>query len=101
MRAVERDVLDPEVVEAALRLAPSRHAVAWRECASPRRAQGRTGANRDAAGALEAIADAGPLDTILAAIKAREHEAIIRELRMLTLKAGPEDIGEIRLTLRQ
>jgi hypothetical protein len=104
LRAIERDVLDPDVVEAALVLSLDELTQ------SDTRSAAHRDVLRDKMGRLEtelvryaeAIADAGPLDTIVNAIKVREQrcEAIRRELHALPpSKPGDKDVSEIRSTL--
>jgi hypothetical protein len=106
LRAIERDVLDPDVVEAAFVLSLD-DLTRWDVNAAAHRDE-----LRDKLGRLEAelaryasaIADAGPLDMIVAAIKVREQrcEAIRRGLHALpSLKLGVKDASEIRSALKQ
>jgi len=104
LRAIERDVLDPQVVEAALAFALEQ--LTRSDTASgTRREELRTELARidaELARYAEAIADAGPLDAILQAIKAREdrRETIRQELRVFALRRpGEPDAREIRATL--
>jgi hypothetical protein len=105
LRAVTRDVLDAQVVSAALHLA-------LRELEQPETAAAarvdtlrielaRIDAELSRYG--EAIAGAGPLDTIIQAVKVREQrrEAIRVELKALATqrRAEPDDPSRIRSTL--
>lgn len=80
LRAIERDVLDPQVVEAALMLALDQltqsdtTSTARREELRAELARLETELARYA----EAIADAGPLDTILQAIRMREDRRAVK-----------------------
>ncbi len=80
LRAVTRDVLDPAVVSEALDLG-------LRDLEQPDTAAAARldGLKSELARYAEAIADAGPLDTILQAIRVREQrrEAIRTELKTL------------------
>jgi hypothetical protein len=104
LRAVERDVLDPQVVEAALVFALDQLTRADTRSAA-RREDLRTELVRieaELARYAEAIADAGALDTILQAIKIREErrDAIRQELKVFALqRPGEPDAKEIRATL--
>ena len=101
---LERDVLDPQVVEAALVFALEQLTRADTGSAA-RREDLRTELVRieaELARYAEAIADAGPLDTILQAIKVREarRDAIRQELKVFALqRPGEPDAKEIRATL--
>ena len=93
LRAVERDVLDPQVVEAALVFALD-HLTRADTGSAARREDLRTELVRieaELARYAEAIADAGALDTSLQAIKIREErrDAIRQEL----LPAAPAEGG--------
>ena len=104
LHAIERDVLDPQVVEAAL-------AVTLNELAHPdsaaavRRAELRAELHRlegELGCYADAIADVGPLDTILQAIRAREErrDGIRAELKVFALERPAAcDPGEIRAEL--
>jgi site-specific DNA recombinase len=107
LRAVARDVLDPEVVGEALDLAvreleqPATAAAARQDAFKAELARLEIELARYA----EAIADAGPLATILQAVKGREQrrEAIRAELQTLAAqrRAEPVDAAQIRSTLRE
>ena len=105
LRAVERDVLDPEVVEVALVLSLEQLTQSDL-AASDRRDYLKTELVRieeELARYADAIADAGPLATIVQAIKVREErrETIRCELRTLNLvRRGESDVARIRATLR-
>ena len=105
LQAITRDVLDPEVVSEALDLA-------LRDLEQPATAgAARTDALTNELGRLEselsryaeAIADTGPLATILQAIKGREQrrDAIRAELKTLATprQTGTRDTSEIRAEL--
>ncbi len=105
LRAVTRDVLDPEVVGEALELA-------LRDLEQPDTAvTERLGVLKDELARLdgeltryaEAIADAGPLDAILQAVKVREQRrnTIRTELKTLATqrRAEPRDASKIRMGL--
>ena len=105
LRAVTRDVLDPAVVNEALDRAV-------RELEQPNTATAEqldtlkgefTRIETELARYVDAIADAGPLDTILQALKIREQrrDAIRAELKTLAVKrrAEPCDASGIRATL--
>jgi len=106
LRAIERDVLDPEVVEAALALALQQLTQSDMGTAA-RRDELKAELIRieaELARYAEAIADAGPLDTILRAIKVREQrrDTIRAELKMLAPQKPREvDVGRIRATLSE
>jgi site-specific DNA recombinase len=106
LRAIERDVLDPDVVETGLTLALQELTQASRGTAA-RREELRADLIRIEAELVryaEAIADAGPLETIVAAIKVREHrrDSIRAELKALAPQKSREfDAGGIRATLRE
>jgi hypothetical protein len=102
LQAITRDVLDPEVVDEALNLA-------LRDLEQPATAgAARTDTLKNELARLEAeltryaeaIADAGPLATILQAVKVREQrrDAIRSELKTLATprRAGTRDTCEIR-----
>ena len=106
LRAITRDVLDPEVVGEALELA-------LHELAQPVAAAARVDTLKAELARLEgelsryaeAIADAGPLATILQAVKVREQrrDAIRTELKTL---GGPgrikiRDTSEVRAELME
>ena len=104
LRAIERDVLDPQVVEAAL--AFSLEQLTHVDTASAaRREVLRAELERlddELARYADAIGNAGPLDTILQAIKAREErrDAIRGELKVFALqRSGELDPREVRTTL--
>jgi hypothetical protein len=89
--AIERDVLDPDLVETGLTLALQELTQAGRGTAA-RREELRAELIRIEAELVryaEAIADAGPLETIVAAIKVREHrrDSIRAELKALAVKS--------------
>ena len=104
LRAIERDVLDPQVVDAALAFALEQLTRSDTASGTPREELRTELARIDAelARYAEAIADAGPLDAILQAIKAREdrRETIRQELKVFALRRpGEPDAREIRATL--
>jgi hypothetical protein len=105
LRAVERDVLDPEVVAAAISLALDRLSQSDTLNAG-RRNELRAELVRietELARYVEAIAQAGPLDAILKAIKLREErrDAIHRDLKLAAAsqKSTDADPTMIRATL--
>src|SRR5207244_663615 len=105
LQAITRDVLDPEVVGEALDLAlrdveqPATAGVARTDTLKNELARLEVELSRYA----EAIADAGPLATILQAVKVREQrqDAIRAELKTLATprQAGSRDTSEIRAEL--
>jgi len=105
LRAVTRDVLDPEIVREALDLAlrdleqPDGAVAARLETLKTELAR----LDAELARYAEAIADAGPLDAILQAIKARQlrRDAVRTELKALATqrRAEPKNTSEIRATL--
>jgi Recombinase zinc beta ribbon domain len=105
LQAITRDVLDPEVVGGALDLA-------LRELEQPSTTAGaRLDGLKSELACLEAelsrygeaIADAGPLETILRAVKVREQrrDAIRAELKTLATRRRAEsrDLSQVRATL--
>ncbi len=104
LRAIERDVLDPEVVETGLALALQELAQSGTGAAA-RRDELKVELTRIEAELVryaEAIADVGPLEAILQAIRVREHrrDAIRAELKALAPQKPREvDVGGIRATL--
>src|SRR5438093_515115 len=104
LRAIERDVLDPEVVETGLALALQELTQSGTGTAARRdelKAE-FTRIEAELARYGEAIADVGPLETILQAIRVREHrrDAIRAELKALApQKPRDVDVGGIRATL--
>ena len=104
LRAIERDVLDPEVVETGLALALQELTQSGTGAAARRdelKAE-FTRIEAELARYGEAIADVGPLETILQAIRVREHrrDAIREELKALApQKPRDVDVGGIRATL--
>jgi Recombinase zinc beta ribbon domain len=107
LQAITRDVLDPEVVGEALD-------IALRNLEHPATASAeRTDTLKNEIARLEAelsryaeaIADAGPLTTILQAVKVREQrrEAIRRELKTIATPRAvrTRDASEIRVELVQ
>jgi hypothetical protein len=105
LQAITRDVLDPEVVDEALNLAlrdleqPATAGAARTDTLKNELARLEAELSRYA----EAIADAGPLATILQAVKVREQrrDAIRSELKTLATprRAGTRDTCEIRAEL--
>ncbi len=105
LNAITRDVLDPEVVTEALDLAlrdleqPAPAGAARIETLTAELVRLDSELSRYA----EAIADAGPLETILRAVKVREERraAIRTELKKLRTSrpAQPRDTSEIRAEL--
>jgi hypothetical protein len=105
LAAVTRDVLDPEVVGEALDLAlreleqPATAVAARLDTLKSEPARLEV----ELARYIEAIADAGPLETILQAVKAREQrrDAIRTELKTLVTprQAEPRDASTIRAAL--
>ena len=105
LQAITRDVLDPEVVDEALDIAlrdleqPAAAGAASTDTLKNELARLEAELSRYA----EAIADAGPLATILQAVKAREQrrDTIRSELKMLATprRAGTRDTCEIRAEL--
>ena len=105
LRAVTRDVLDPEVVREALDLAvrdleqPAIAGAARLDTLKNELARVEVELNRYA----EAVADAGPLETLLQAVKVREQrrDTIRSELKTLTTqrRVEPRDTSDIRATL--
>src|SRR5207237_3677074 len=87
LRAIERDVLDPEIVEAALFVSLQQLAHPDTASATRRDALSDELARLEAelARYAEAIAEAGPLDAIVNAIRVREgrRDALRRELKAL------------------
>jgi hypothetical protein len=93
-RAIERDVLDPDVVETGLALALQELTQAGRGTAA-RRDELRAELIRIEAELgryAEAIADTGPLETIVQAIKIREHrrDSIRAEMKALVPQKSRE-----------
>ncbi len=105
LQAVTRDVLDPEVVREALDLAlrdleqPATAVAARLDTLKNELARLEVELNRYA----EAVADAGPLETLLQAVKVREQrrDTIRSELKTLTTqrRVEPRDTSDIRATL--
>src|SRR5437899_11921019 len=105
LRAVTRDVLDPEVVREALDLAvreleqPAMAGAARLDTLKNELGRVEVELNRYA----EAVADAGPLETLLQAVKVREQrrDTIRSELKTLTTqrRVEPRDTSDIRATL--
>jgi len=105
LQAVTRDVLDPEVVREALDLAlrdleqPAPGVAARRDTLKNELARLEVELNRYA----EAVADAGPLETLLQAVKVREQrrDTLRSELKTLTTqrRVEPRDTSDIRATL--
>jgi tetratricopeptide (TPR) repeat protein len=105
LRAVTRDVLDPDVVREALDLAlreleqPDGAVAARLETLKTELAR----LDAELARYAEAIADAGPLDAILQAIKARQlrRDAVRTELKTLATqrRAEPQNMSDVRATL--
>ena len=105
LQAVTRDVLDPEVVREALDLAlrdleqPATAVAARLDTLKNELARLEVELNRYA----EAVADVGPLETLLQAVKVREQrrDTIRSELKTLTTqrRVEPRDTSDIRATL--
>lgn len=105
LQAITRDVLDPEVVGEALDLAlrdveqPATAGVARTDTLKNELARLEAELSRHA----EAIADAGPLATILQAVKVREERRDAIRVHLKTLatprQAGTRDTSEIRAEL--
>src|SRR5262249_3597647 len=105
LRAVDRDVLDPDVVREALDLAlrdleqPATAAAARLDSVKNELARLEVELSRYA----EAVADAGPLETLLHAVKVREQrrDTIRMELKTLTTQRHVEsrDRSDVRATL--
>jgi len=105
LQAVTRDVLDPEVVREALDLAlrdleqPATAVAARLDTLKNELARLEVELNRYA----EAVADAGPLETLLQAVKVREQrrDTIRSELKTLTTQRRVEsrDTSDVRATL--
>jgi len=105
LQAVTRDVLDPEVVREALALAlrdleqPATAIAARLDTLKNELARLEVELNRYA----EAVADAGPLETLLQAVKVREQrrDTIRSELKTLTTQRRVEsrDTSDVRATL--
>src|SRR5437762_2431968 len=105
LQAVTRDVLDPEVVREALDLAlrdleqPATAVAARLDTLKNELARLEVELNRYA----EAVADAGPLETLLQAVKGREQrrDTIRSELKTLAThrRVEPRDTSDIRATL--
>src|SRR2546427_1038303 len=105
LQAVTRDVLDPEVVPEALDLAlldleqPAPAVAARLDTLKNELARLEVELNRYA----EAVADAGPLETLLQAVKVREQrrDTIRSELKTLTTQRRVEsrDTSDVRATL--
>jgi len=105
LQAVSRDVLDPEVVREALDLAlrdleqPATAIAARVDTLKNELARLEVELNRYA----EAVADAGPLETLLQAVKVREQrrDTTRSELKTLTTQRRVEsrDTSDVRATL--
>ena len=105
LRAIERDVLDGDVVDAALAFA-LRELTPSDDVGIARRDELKAELVRieaELARYADAVADAGPLEAILQTLKVREQrrEAIVTELKVLAPQKPREiDVARIRATLR-
>jgi len=107
LEAIERDVMWPEVIEEAVRQAVDLLEVTSSDADERRHSLGAElrAVEEELSRYAEAIAKAGPLDSLLAELKRREslREHLKSELRLITLetKVAPLDTARITHDLRE